>query len=121
MVFDAPRGRDEAGAGRFVPLYVLVNGRVSAQGSNLDLATQVIARPADRRRLESEYLDVLERCGTWISVAEIGAYLHLPLTVTKVMVRALVEQGFLGVGAPAQQIIIDLRLLGSVLAGLERL
>jgi hypothetical protein len=123
MVFDAPSGGDEATAGRFVPLYVLVNGRTSGQdsNSNLDLATQVIARPADRRRLESEYINLLDRCGTWISVAEIGAYLHLPLTVTKVMVRALVEQGYLGVGAPAQQIIIDLRLLGSVLAGLERL
>jgi hypothetical protein len=123
MVSDAPIGGDEATAGRFVPLYVLVNGRTSGpdSNSNLDLATQVIARPADRRRLESEYLNLLDRCGTWISVAEIGAYLHLPLTVTKVMVRALVEQGYLGVGAPAQQIIIDLRLLGSVLAGLERL
>jgi hypothetical protein len=123
MVSDAPSGGDEATAGRFVPLYVLVNGRTSGQdsNSNLDLATQVIARPADRRRLESEYLNLLDRCGTWISVAEIGAYLHLPLTVTKVMVRALLEQGYLGVGAPAQQVIIDLRLLGSVLAGLERL
>ena len=118
MAFDASGGRD---VGRFVPLYVLVNGRTSAQDSTLDLATQVVALPADRRRLESEYLNVLDRCANWISVAEIGAYMRLPLTVTKVMVGALVEQGFLGVGAPAQQIVIDLRLLDSVLAGLERL
>jgi hypothetical protein len=121
MAFDAPGGRDEAAAGRFVPLYVLVNGRTSPQDSNLDLATQVIALPADRRRLESEYLNVLDQCGNWISVAEVGAYLHLPLTVTKVMVGVLAEQGYLGVGAAAQQIVIDLRLLDSVLAGLERL
>jgi Protein of unknown function (DUF742) len=121
MVFDAWDGEDEAAAGRFVPLYVLVNGRTSPKDSNLDLATQVVALPGDRRRLEPEYLDVLDQCGNWISVAEIGAYLHLPLTITKVMVDVLVEQGYLGVGAPAQQNIIDMRLLDSVLAGLERL
>src|ERR1700754_1593494 len=108
MAFDAWDGEDGAAAGRFVPLYVLVNGRTSARDKNLDLATQVIALPADRRRLESEYLNVLDRCRTWISVAELGAYLHMPLTVTKVMVGVLAEQGYLGMGAAAQQIVIDL-------------
>jgi hypothetical protein len=49
MAFDALGGIDGATAGRFVPLYVLVNGRTSARDSNLDLATQVIAPPARRR------------------------------------------------------------------------
>jgi hypothetical protein len=43
------------------------------------------------------------------------------LTITKVMVEVLVEQGYLGIGAPAQENVVDLRLLDSVLAGLERL
>jgi hypothetical protein len=81
----------------------------------------VAALPVDTRRLEPEYVQIVHRCATWISVAEIGAYLHLPLTITKVMVDVLVEQGYLGVGAPAQEKIIDMHLLDTVLAGLERL
>jgi len=121
MPFDAWDGEDESEAGRFVPLYILVNGRTTPRDSELDLATQVVARPVDTRRLDQEYLRILNLCGTWISVAEIGAYLRLPLTITKVMVDVLVEQGYLGIGIPAQQKIVDLQLLDSVLAGLERL
>jgi hypothetical protein len=121
MPFDVWDGEDESAAGRFVPLYVLVNGRTSPRDSSLDLATQVVAIPVDTRRLDSEYLRILNQCGTWISVAEIGAYLHLPLTIAKVMVDVLVEQGYLDVGTPAQEKIVDLQLLDSVLAGLERL
>jgi len=121
MTFDVWDGDDESAAGRFVPLYVLVNGRTSPRDSSLDLATQVAALPVDTRRLEPEYVQIVHRCATWISVAEIGAYLHLPLTITKVMVDVLVEQGYLTVGAPAQEKIIDMHLLDSVLAGLERL
>ena len=121
MTFDVWEGDDEAAAGRFVPLYILVNGRTSPRDTNLDLATQVIALPVDTRRLEPEYRQILSRCGSWISVAEIGAYLHLPLTITKVMVDVLLTQGYLGIGSPAQQKIVDMQLLDSVLAGLERL
>ena len=81
-----------------MPLYVLVNGRTTPRHSTLDLATQVIALPVDRRRLEPEYLQIVEPVRHWISIAEIGAYLHLPLTITKVMVDVLVEQGYLRVG-----------------------
>jgi hypothetical protein len=121
MTFDVWDGDDETAAGRFVPLYVLVNGRTTLRDSTLDLATQVIALPVDTRRLEPEFVAIANRCSDWISIAEIGAYLHIPLTITKVMVEVLVEQGYLGIGAPAQDRVVDLRLLDSVLAGLERL
>ncbi|MFC7530967.1 DUF742 domain-containing protein [Actinoplanes sp. GCM10030250] len=114
-------GDDETAAGRFVPLYILVNGRTTPRDSNLDLATQVIALPADASRLEPEYLQILNRCGNWISIAEIGAYLHIPLAIVKVMVDVLLEQGYLDSGSPAQQKVIDPGLLDAVLAGLERL
>ncbi|MEO3745499.1 DUF742 domain-containing protein [Plantactinospora sp. B5E13] len=121
MTHDAWDGDDEAEAGRLVPLYILVNGRTSPRNTNLDLATQVIARPADTSRLEPEYRDIVGRCLNWISIAEIGAYLHRPLTITKVMVDVLLDQGYLGIGSPAQHRIADRRLLETVLAGLERL
>ena len=121
MTADGWDGDDETAAGRFVPLYILVNGRTSPRDTNLDLATQVIARPVDTTRLEPEYLQILGRCDTWISIAEIGAYLHIPLTIVKVMVDVLLEQGYLGSGAPAQQNVVDMHLLDAVLAGLSRL
>jgi hypothetical protein len=114
-------GDDETEAGRFVPLYILVNGRTTPRDSNLDLATQVIALPAHATRLEPEYLQILNRCGNWISIAEIGAYLHIPLAIVKVMVDVLLEQGYLDSGSPAQQRVIDPSVLDAVLAGLERL
>ncbi|MEV6345305.1 DUF742 domain-containing protein [Actinoplanes sp. NPDC051851] len=118
---DSWDGEDEDEAGRFVPLYILVNGRTSPRDTALDLATQVVALRVDTTRLEPEYLQILSRCGGWISIAEIGAYLHIPLTIIKVMVDVLLEQGYLKIGSPAQQKVVDLRLLDAVLAGLERL
>ena len=121
MTYDVWDGDDESEAGRLVPLYILVNGRTSPRNTNLDLATQVVALPADLSRLESEYREIVERCATWMSIAEIGAYLHHPLTITKVMVDVLLEQGYLDIGTPAQQRIADRDLLETVLAGLQRL
>ncbi|GIE36676.1 hypothetical protein Ait01nite_097210 [Actinoplanes italicus] len=120
-MIDGWDGDDETATGGFLPLYILVNGRTTPRNSSLDLATQVIAIAADVRRLEPEYLQILDRCKDWISIAEIGAYLHTPLTIVKVMVDVLLEQGYLDSGSPAQQKVIDPGLLGAVLAGLERL
>ncbi|MFY1697421.1 DUF742 domain-containing protein [Solwaraspora sp. WMMD791] len=121
MTHDVWDGDDDSEAGRLVPLYILVNGRTSPRNTNLDLATQVVALPADLSRLEPEYREIVERCSTWMSIAEIGAYLHHPLTITKVMVDVLLEQGYLDIGTPAQQKIADRDLLATVLAGLQRL
>lgn len=121
MTHDVWDGDDGTAGGRLVPLYVLLNGRTRPRANNLDLATQVIALPVDTRRLEPEYGEIVSRCASWISIAEIGAYLRLPLTITKVMVDVLLEHGYLRMGSPAQQKIVDLQLLETVLAGLERL
>ncbi|MFY1673873.1 DUF742 domain-containing protein [Plantactinospora sp. WMMB334] len=104
-----------------VPLYVLVGGRTSPRNSNLDLATQVVALPVDTSRLEPEYQDIVDRCRTWKSIAEISAHLHRPLNITKLMVDVLVEQDALRIGTPAQHRITDYRLLETVLAGLKAL
>jgi Protein of unknown function (DUF742) len=118
---DAWNGDDQTEADLLVPLYILVNGRTTPRNTNLDLATQVIALPTDTSRLEPEYRDIVNQCASWMSIAEIGAYLHRPLTITKVMVDVLLEQGFLAIGVPAQEQVADLQLLETVLAGLQRL
>lgn len=120
MISDAWYG-DEGDAGQFVPLYVLVNGRTSPRTASLDLATQVISLPVDTGKLEPEYEAVFNRCWTWISVAEIAAHLHYPLTLTKVLVDVLLERGLLSVGSQAEETIADRGLLETILAGLEKL
>jgi hypothetical protein len=112
---------DDGRTGRFVPLYVLVNGRTSPRNASLDLATQVIARTADTQGLEVEYQAIVRRCRTWISIAEIAAHLNYPLTVTKLFVDELLEQRFLAVGAPAEETVADLGMLETILVCLEKL
>ena len=100
MTRDTWYGDDEEEAGRFVPLYVLVNGRTSPRNASLDLATQVIALPVDTRALEPEYEAIVSRCWTWMSIAEIAAYLNYPLALTKLLVDVLLEWRLPHVSAP---------------------
>jgi hypothetical protein len=119
MTDDGWFGDDGEEAGRLVPLYVLVNGRTTPRNTRLDLATQVIAASADIFALEPEFTRILDRCGDWISIAEIAAYLDQPLTVTKILVDTLLERRYLAVGQPAQRTVGDRQLLETLLVGLR--
>lgn len=121
MTCDTWYGDDEGEVGRFVPLYVIVNGRTSPKNSGLDLATQVIALAAETKTLEPEYEAVVKHCCDWISVAELAANLGYPLAVTKVLVDVLIERGFLAVGMPAEETTVDLGLLETILVRLQDL
>lgn len=121
MPGDSWYGDDDEDGGRFVPLYVLVNGRTSPRNASLDLATQVIAMPVDTRTLEPEYAAIINRCWTWMSIAELAAYLNYPLALTKLLVDALLERRFLSVGSPAEETVTDRRTLETILARLESL
>jgi hypothetical protein len=121
MTRDIWYGDDEGEAGRFVPLYVLVNGRTSPRNASLDLATQVIAMPVDTRTLEPEYAAIISRCWTWMSIAELAADLNYPLALTKLLVDVLLDRRFLTVGSPAEESVADRGILESILARLESL
>lgn len=121
MTRDTWYGDDEEDAGRFVPLYVLVNGRTSPRNTSLDLATQVIALPVDTRALEPEYEAIVSRCWTWMSIAEIAAHLHYPLALTKLLVDVLLERRFLTIGSAAEEPVTDRGILETILARLESL
>lgn len=114
-------GDDMGDAGRFVPLYILVNGRTSPRNTSLDLATQVIALPVATRMLEPEYEAIVNCCWTWMSIAEVAAHLDLPLTVTKLLIDVLIEREYLGVGQPAEESVVDRDVLETILAGLQSL
>jgi hypothetical protein len=121
VVGDMWYGDDENTPGLLVPLYVLVRGRTAPRNTALDLATQIIALPVDPAALEPEYQQLVDRCADWMSIAEVAAHLGRPLTVVKILVDILLEQGYLTIGAPAQQTVADRWLLETLLDGLQRL
>lgn len=114
-------GDDDADHGELVPLYVLVGGRTTPRNTDLDLATQVVAYPVDVGALEPHYRQIVVSCADWKSIAEVAAHVERPLTVVKILVDVLLEQGLLAVGAPAQQTVVNRGLLETLLDGLQRL
>lgn len=120
MTDDGWNADDEAASGRLVPLYVLVGGRTRPRDLRLDLATQIVAvRPGTK--LEREYADIVRLCANAMSIAEISAYLGVPLTIIRVMVDVLLEQGYLEAETAAEHANTDRDLLEMVLAGLEKI
>jgi hypothetical protein len=120
MSRDTWDGDADGEAGRFVPLYVLVNGRTSPRNAGLDLATQVIATAA-AVPMEPEYDTIVRRCWSWISIAELAAFANYPLAVTKLLVDVLLERGVLTVGMQAVETVADRGVLETILARLESL
>ena len=88
---------------RVVPTYALTQGRTRSAGRELALETLVTAteyafRHESSLQLESHTIVTLS--ARPISVAEIGAALHVPIGVARVLVSDLTEAGFLTVSMP---------------------
>ena len=121
MTRDAWYGDDDGEAGRFVPLYVLVNGRTSPRNTSLDLATQVIGAarrhedPGAGIRSDRPSLLELDIHRRTRRVPE------LPAAVTKILVDVLLDRKFLAVGTAAEDTVPDRELLETILARLEKL
>lgn len=115
---------DEA-AGPLVRPYAMTRGRTRPNAPNLNLVTQVRAcapPPSDTTGLSPEHLQILELCQVPLSVAEVAAYLDVPLVVAKVLLGDLIERGHVVAGAMFQTTeITDTKLLQAVLDGIRRI
>ncbi|MFC5290351.1 DUF742 domain-containing protein [Actinokineospora guangxiensis] len=114
---------DEA-AGPLVRPYAMTRGRTRANTPNLNLVTQVraAAPPTDPGSLSPEHLQILEICTAPLSVAEVAAYLDVPLVVAKVLLGDLIERGHIAAGALFQTSDInDTTFLQAVLDGIRRI
>jgi Protein of unknown function (DUF742) len=82
-------------AGPVVRPFVVTGGRTHSARLRFDIATQVAAAGAhsDRMGLEPEHIAILELCKRPQSIAELAAYVNVPLMVIKVLVGDLVERG----------------------------
>lgn len=111
-------------AGPVVRPFAVTGGRTHSAQARLDVATQVVAAGAhsDRMGLEPEHLTILRMCQRPMSVAELAAYLNVPLMVVKILVSDLVERGDVLIGAPARaDEAPDRDLLQAVLDGIRAL
>jgi Protein of unknown function (DUF742) len=104
-------------------LYVLTGGRSgSADRPDLDLVTLILTQSAAQPSTPPEHAAILRMCQYPLSVAEISAYLRLPVSVVMVLVTDLLS---------ARQVIArppvraadrhDPELLKAVMYGLQRL
>lgn len=74
--------------------HVVTGGRARPTRNIFDLVTLVMAARSEATGLSPEKRRVLELCrGGALSVAEVAAYLSLPISVTKVLLSDLVDSG----------------------------
>lgn len=119
-------------AGPLVRPYAITSGRTPADSARLDLSTIISALRSEQdvAGLGPEHLEVLRLCRVPISVAEISAYVEVPLGVIRVLVGDLTERGLVVTRSPSyrpasaqltQTADPDMELLEAVLNGIRNL
>ena len=92
---------DEA-AGPLVRPYTITGGRTPADAERLDLATQVKAVRPDQEPvgLGPEHLSIVRLCRHPVSIAEIAAYVKVPVGVIRVLCGDLIQRGLVITRSP---------------------
>ena len=87
--------------GRVVPVYAVTGGRTRSAGNDLPLETVVTAtdRTAGIGDCQPEYRFIVQLAASPVTVVEIGARLHVPVGVARVLVGDLADAGYLVVHA----------------------
>jgi hypothetical protein len=113
---------DEA-AGPLVRPYAVTRGRTrtghqtALQMITLVIATQAAAS-ASTGMLDPEHVQILALCRHPMSVAEIAAEMHLPLSVVRILLGDLIERRLVIVRSAVTP---DLSVLQAVINGIRRL
>ncbi len=104
--------------------YAITGGRTRST-TDIPLETIIVTtRQGDEQagRLTMERARIVEMCHKPLSLAEISAYLHVPLGVARVLVGDMTEEGFVQFNRPSPAgDRPDLKLLERVLDGLQAL
>ncbi|WP_424923681.1 DUF742 domain-containing protein [Amycolatopsis acidicola] len=115
---------DDAAGPLYRP-YTVTGGRTKTDAQiGLDLLTLVVALTSagDAAGLPNEYARIVRLCQQPLSVAEVAAYLELPLPVVKVLLADLIEQHHVIFRSSAPVTAApDERILQAVLDGIRRL
>ncbi|MEY9845579.1 DUF742 domain-containing protein [Streptacidiphilus sp. MAP5-3] len=104
-------------------LYVITGGRSASTGHrSIELVSLVVTQAGPDPMTPPEQAAILRLCTTPLSVAEISAYLHLPVSVITVLLAELQGRGGVQVRGPVPIAVLpDRELLEAVINGLQRL
>ncbi|WP_240138680.1 DUF742 domain-containing protein [Streptomyces sp. MUM 178J] len=104
-------------------LYVITGGRSGASApAELDLVTLIVARSGPKPGMQPEHTAIVRICQAPLSVAEISAYLRLPVSVVTVLLGDLLDQDRVFARAPVPPARLpDRALIEAVIDGLQRL
>jgi hypothetical protein len=102
-------------------LYVITGGRADSPATaGLGLVTLIVARAQPKVGMQPEHAAILRMCGAPLSVAEISAYLRLPVSVTTVLLTDLLDEELVQTRNPAP-VLPDIALIEAVIDGLSKL
>lgn len=104
-------------------LYVITGGRSGSTGpDSIDLVTLIVSKAKPKPGMQPEHAAILRLCHAPLSVAEISAYLHLPVSVVTVLLGDLLGGAKVVARAPvAQAQLPDRALIEAVIHGLQKL
>ncbi|KAF4410810.1 MULTISPECIES: DUF742 domain-containing protein [Streptomyces] len=119
-------GAEEEGWDEGAPerLYVVTGGRSRAgtESVRLDLVTLIVSRDVPQPGMPPEQTALLRMCHYPLSVAEISAYLVLPVSTVAVLLTDLLADGRMEARAPIPAAALpDAELLKAVMHGLQNL
>ncbi|UGY94452.1 DUF742 domain-containing protein [Streptomyces gobiensis] len=104
-------------------LYVITGGRSgSSVSTSLDLVTLIVARSGPRPGMQPEHASIVRLCHSPLSVAEISAYMSLPVSVVTVLLGDLLADDRVVARAPVPSAQLpDPALIEAVIHGLQKL
>jgi hypothetical protein len=104
-------------------LYVVTAGRSRpAEQVPLDLVTLIVTRSTSESTMQPEHAAIIRMCDYPLSVAEISAYLRLPVSTVTVLLADLLDGGHVEARAPIPAAALpDAGLLEAVMHGLQNL
>lgn len=115
---------DEA-AGPLVRPYAITGGRTPSETIQLDVATQVLTVQGEHEQvgLGPEHIAIIDMCQRPLSIAELSAYINVPLGVVRVLCGDLADRGDVIIRSPSRRVQDqpNRELLQGVLDGLCKL
>lgn len=104
-------------------LYVITRGRSGLpEHITFDLVTLIVSRTEPTPATPPEHAAILRICASPLSVAEISAYLRLPMSAVTVLLADLLAEGRIEARASVPKAILPERaLLEAVMHGLQKL
>ncbi|MBL1098882.1 DUF742 domain-containing protein [Streptomyces coffeae] len=110
---------DEGGPER---LYTVTRGRAQPDRTSVELVSLIVARTEPQPGMQPEIAAVLRMCQFPLSVAEISAYLVLPVSTVSVILAGLLKDHRVEARAPVPAAVLpDPELLQAVMHGLQNL